>query len=477
METSISSKIFCIIFFYTFFPRLQAQKYNVRQIDSLQTKCSQSLYQKGQLSELIELHKMALEKSIEMHYSIGELRGYIELANYLCGMDMHAESLYYLRLAERKLQTFDNKTFKTRLKIIYGRNYQALGLYNQAIGSFNDAIKLAYQIPSKAERDDRLFFIYDWKRFTFTRMNLQDSAAMMEKKCLAMPNPGFIIYMAIADRYITQKKLDSAEYFLNKSTSLIKHDNAEARAMILQSFGKLHLEKSEYDKSLQFFMESAKITEEAKLKKRSLDVYKLIADTYNRMNNTSKENEYILKYYKLNDSLNQAEKKSLDNSIEKIIIERGANDEKNKSNLYIILIVIIFFTISIIFILLNVYQSKQKEKDSIIDQKEKETYILRRKLDTTFEEIIQLAINNDPLFIQKFKEVYSEFYDNLTSKYPQLTSSDIKFCAFIKLKFSNKEIAQYSHMSIRTVESKKYRIKKKIGLDPKIDFNNWILNL
>ncbi|MFP3662967.1 sigma factor-like helix-turn-helix DNA-binding protein, partial [Burkholderia sp. SIMBA_043] len=117
---------------------------------------------------------------------------------------------------------------------------------------------------------------------------------------------------------------------------------------------------------------------------------------------------------------------------------------------------------------------KEKKRNILIDQKNIETHNLRKKLDNSFEELIQLAIHDDPLFIPKFKEIYFEFYTILISGYPQLTASDIKFCAFIKLNFSNKEIAEYGHMSIRTVESKTYRIRKKIELDQEIDFNNWI---
>ncbi|MFP3594729.1 helix-turn-helix transcriptional regulator, partial [Chryseobacterium sp. SIMBA_038] len=58
--------------------------------------------------------------------------------------------------------------------------------------------------------------------------------------------------------------------------------------------------------------------------------------------------------------------------------------------------------------------------------------------------------------------------------YPDLNVGDLTFCALVRLNFSNKEIAQYGTMSVRTVESKKYRLRKKIGLPTNTDFNKWI---
>ncbi|MGE8533556.1 MAG: LuxR C-terminal-related transcriptional regulator [Chryseobacterium sp.] len=39
---------------------------------------------------------------------------------------------------------------------------------------------------------------------------------------------------------------------------------------------------------------------------------------------------------------------------------------------------------------------------------------------------------------------------------------------------SNKQIADYDHISIRTVESKKYRLRKKLKLSRDIDLYKWI---
>nr|WP_305049535.1 LuxR C-terminal-related transcriptional regulator [Elizabethkingia bruuniana] len=49
--------------------------------------------------------------------------------------------------------------------------------------------------------------------------------------------------------------------------------------------------------------------------------------------------------------------------------------------------------------------------------------------------------------------------------------------AFIKLGLNTKEIAQYENVSLRTAESRKYRLKKKLKLDSETSLNKWILEL
>jgi DNA-binding CsgD family transcriptional regulator len=91
--------------------------------------------------------------------------------------------------------------------------------------------------------------------------------------------------------------------------------------------------------------------------------------------------------------------------------------------------------------------------------------------------VIQLAKKGDQRFLARFKEVYHDFYDTLTSRYPTLTTGDIKICALLKLNFTTKEISEIEIISIRTVENKKYRIRKKLELPSEVDLSKWMMEL
>ena len=67
-------------------------------------------------------------------------------------------------------------------------------------------------------------------------------------------------------------------------------------------------------------------------------------------------------------------------------------------------------------------------------------------------------------FEARFEQVFSGFYNNLTEQYPDLSPSERKVCAFLKLNMSTKEIAALLHVSDRTVESTRYNIRRKMNL-------------
>jgi len=90
-------------------------------------------------------------------------------------------------------------------------------------------------------------------------------------------------------------------------------------------------------------------------------------------------------------------------------------------------------------------------------------------------ELKNLAQQNDPSFVLKFHEYFHFFVaslDELAS--PTLNSAEMEVCAYTKLQFSTKDIALYLKRSIRSVENRKYRIRKKLGLSSEVDFVLWI---
>ncbi|WP_313383654.1 hypothetical protein [Chishuiella sp.] len=121
-------------------------------------------------------------------------------------------------------------------------------------------------------------------------------------------------------------------------------------------------------------------------------------------------------------------------------------------------------------IIINIYfiyqlKIKHLNKIQIIEQN------LFEKLPTSeeFEILHQLVINKDPLFMEKFKLIYPFFEKKLLELSPNMIISELQVCAFMKLKLTTKEIAYYSNSSIRSIEGKKYRIRKKLNLDSDVD--------
>ncbi len=69
------------------------------------------------------------------------------------------------------------------------------------------------------------------------------------------------------------------------------------------------------------------------------------------------------------------------------------------------------------------------------------------------------------VFDANFNAVHEEFLKNLKDKYPALNQNDHRMCTFIKMNKSTKEIATFLNLSIRGVETSRYRLRKKMNLE------------
>lgn len=72
--------------------------------------------------------------------------------------------------------------------------------------------------------------------------------------------------------------------------------------------------------------------------------------------------------------------------------------------------------------------------------------------------------NNWKKFEQNFDVVYEDFLKKMEEKHPNLTPTDKKLCAYLKMGLSSKEIAPLLNITVRSVEMNRYRVRKKIGL-------------
>lgn len=128
----------------------------------------------------------------------------------------------------------------------------------------------------------------------------------------------------------------------------------------------------------------------------------------------------------------------------------------------------------------TLYIRKKKEKEQLIlnqikeiRQKQLEKLHLEHKVNDAFLEVRQLAKQNAPSFLARFKEVYPEFCKKLLSLHPSIINSEFTFCAYLKLNFSTKEIATYTFVTEKAVQARKSRIRKKLNISSEDDLYIW----
>jgi DNA-binding CsgD family transcriptional regulator len=93
---------------------------------------------------------------------------------------------------------------------------------------------------------------------------------------------------------------------------------------------------------------------------------------------------------------------------------------------------------------------------------------------------INRNINQDDswnIFKEAFDNADKDFLKKIKIAHPSLTPSDLKLCAYLRLNLTSKEIAPMLNISIRSVEIKRYRLRKKLNLLHDDGLVNYILSV
>lgn len=209
--------------------------------------------------------------------------------------------------------------------------------------------------------------------------------------------------------------------------------------------------------------------------------------------------------------------KTLNDLETQILLSKSArelNESKIRYNtyLYILIIgsVILFF--SLVTIRINYNYQKEKgsrlelEKEKVteeLNQKNRElvskaNFIIQRndylknlqkKISSSVKEEdystnmvsneLNRVINSEKSyeeFDNMFVNVYPDFYQKL-NQISKLSQTDLRLASYIKMNHNNNEIANISGISLRTVESQRYRLTKKLNLDKDQDLNSFLMSL
>lgn len=78
-------------------------------------------------------------------------------------------------------------------------------------------------------------------------------------------------------------------------------------------------------------------------------------------------------------------------------------------------------------------------------------------------------------FLFQFEKVHPRFFTELQSRFPNLTTNDLKVCAYLKVGLGNAEIAQMIGITAPSLKNNLNRLKKKIGLGAEDNLREFML--
>lgn len=113
-------------------------------------------------------------------------------------------------------------------------------------------------------------------------------------------------------------------------------------------------------------------------------------------------------------------------------------------------------------------------KNSFAEDKQKSRLLkeLLKKVDDN------LNLDSDwDQFKLHFENVNVGFFEKLQNRHPDLSTGDLKVCAYIKINLSIKEIAQMMNISVAGINKRLYRIRKKIDLDSRVNISKYLTEL
>ncbi|WP_234735157.1 helix-turn-helix transcriptional regulator [Tellurirhabdus bombi] len=146
-------------------------------------------------------------------------------------------------------------------------------------------------------------------------------------------------------------------------------------------------------------------------------------------------------------------------------------------------------------------EQEKQQQDHKLEQRSREltSYTLQEMKNSRFLEEIRKSIQQEePAEIKKipnlisihlqgeskwtyfkdvFENVHPDFFSRVHAQFPALNSNDIRLIALLKMKLSTKEIADILGISPQSANTARYRLRKRLQLNPDDDLEKLIYQL
>jgi len=313
-------------------------------------------------------------------------------------------------------------------------------------------------------------------------------------------NLTILVKCNLADILLKTKNLEEVKLLLDDCEALIsKEDNLSFENYMISKFIEYHTAKKNFKTALEYQKRQVLIQKEIYSKDREKEVIKSKLD-------------FII-----------SEK---DKDIKRI---ESKNKMLSLNNVLYFTIYLVSLMMLVLIIILVIYLFKQKQKrtkiktdleQSILREESREKEIFKEKaeldlhhnrkklalstmhmlskndmLNKTRDLLIEFSENsrftdhikeiNQYLKLDKdwdefkfhFQEVHSGFFDKLIEQHANLTNDDQRLCAYLRINLTSKEIAQITQVIPMTINKRRNRLRKKLGIAEGENLHNYLSQL
>lgn len=329
------------------------------------------------------------------------------------------------------------------------------------------------------------------------------------------------IYIDLSEISLLSGDEQKAKDYLLEAIDLIEKNSSEQfegpKSLYLSSsfikLGRIYSNQQNNDSALYFLKTGLQIANQNNQLKELTDATRFLAKTWQNKHNNDSALFYHIQFKTYSDSLfkqmnsrklaYQEAQFNFEQQLEKQELEREREIAKHNRNILILIVTIIILSLIIVVLGLFHQLSRIKIKKADIEQqnlkreielknKELTTYLIYQVKNNEFtlniteklktllwkgtaenktlvNELIReietdSSADNWDEFIVRFQQVHTGFYNNLGKKHPELTSNELRLCAFLKLNMNTKDIAAITYQSQKSITVARWRLRQKLGL-------------
>lgn len=457
---------FCYIVLFFFSASLFSQQSDARKELEQKVIANGALF-KQNLDEANKEIDDLLQQSIKLKDSVLELRILDRKCRYFYAKrDVEKLGVTAEQLKKRS-EEYNNIQMQGMAHIYLAETYSINQLYDQSITELETALKV---LEKGDDKDIRVFFTKVNALNGFANVyNYTGQPEKAVEKLLEvvesydkLPDPEdvkryqYINYSNLANTYILFDP-EKAKYYALKSNALKPKGAPDDNIMMTNYFvlGLVCKEEKKMEEALDFFLKSYELSKVNGEVLNLEELYLNLTEVYKKMGDSSQTAFFEGKLKEIRLSTLESKYNSLQKILDKD--KETENIKERKIPLWL------FYSIGVLILLvfgawIYLFRKKQKTKEIFV---------------TDYEELIEMIRKDDPGFMFAFEKLYPNFSEKLLQIDPSLTKSEIEFCALLKLNLSTKKIAELKFIEIRTVQNKKYRIRKKLNIPQTTDLYNW----
>lgn len=268
-------------------------------------------------------------------------------------------------------------------------------------------------------------------------------------------------YSNLAQVFTEMQQEDSARYYSLLSDAIeLEVEDRNTTFMNRVILGEAEMHRGDYRSAVWFFQKAESIDGPVN-HINLLRCYDNLIESYGALNLADSARLYALKKDSLRLSVSESQNVLLHDLLS------GIEKKYRKGILIGAVAIILLAGVILFFLIRNARLLRAQEKSG------NEYLAQNRSSPEDHVKLIGLLKEGDPSFMNYFHEVYPDFQRVLTEKNPNLNSGDIEFSALLKLQLPTDLIARYKHIAPKTVQNKRYLIRKKLDIPKDMDTYQW----